>query len=77
MKKKKVFETEDYLGAVIVLENYLEGALADFEEGSIENDLCIEHSINALELLTFSMLGISSANDYRKRYEKAKAERRD
>ena len=75
MKKRTTFETEDYLGAKIVLENYLDGALADYEDGDVDNDLFIEQSINALELLQGTML-CGTAQDYRKRLNKAREQRK-
>lgn len=71
MKKRVTIDTDNYTGACYVLENYLDGALADYEDGQVENGLIIEESINALELLRFSMYGYSAV-DYRRRFEKAK-----
>ena len=71
MKKKVTFDTDNYFGAICVLENYLDGALADYEDGQVENDYLIEQSINALELMGISMFGYYG-NEYRERYEKAK-----
>ena len=39
---------KDYHGAYIVLDNFLEGAVADYENGEIENASLIEECIQAL-----------------------------
>ena len=74
MIKKVKFDTDDYYGAICVLENYLDGALADYECDQVENDLLIEHSINAIELLELSLFGYGLSREYRERYEKKKKE---
>ena len=75
MKKTRTFETTNYWGAMAILTNYLDGAIADYENGSVDNDLLIEHSINALELLEATILG-GSAQEYRKRLNKAREQRK-
>ena len=47
-KKVKI---DDCGYAIPVLINYLEGAIADFEENMLETDCCIWGSINTLYLL--------------------------
>ena len=75
MKKTRTFETTNYWGAMAILTNYLDGAIADYENGSVDNDLLIEHSINALELLEATILG-GSAQEYRKQLNKAREQRK-
>ena len=41
----------NYKGASIILENYLDGAIADYENGDVENDEVIMSSIFALSEL--------------------------
>ena len=71
MVVRRQFDTRDYEGAVGVLENYLDGALADFENGDVDNYYLIDHSINTLELIQESVMGFSVARDYRNRFVKA------
>ena len=47
MKGKEV----DYIGAIAVLENFLDGAVTDYELGNVENDSIIWSCINALKKL--------------------------
>ena len=75
MKKRTTFETTNYWGAMAILTNYLDGAIADYEDGDVDNDLFIEQSINALELLQGTML-CGTAQDYRKRLNKAREQRK-
>lgn len=58
---------ENCIGACIVLENYLDGAIADYEYGDVENVSVIDDCINALRLL-----GDSSCKDYKERVDKVK-----
>lgn len=57
----------NYKGASIILENYLDGAIADYENGDVENDDVIMSSIFAL-----SELGDSSWIHYYNRMNKIK-----
>ena len=66
MKEKKK-QYQDFTGAIIVMENFLDGALYDYEDGLIDNTILIEGCINALEVL-----GDYSAFEYRQRFESAK-----
>ena len=77
MKKKVIFDTDELYGAVSVLENYLDGALADYENGDVDKDcdMLINDSIKALKLLQDNILGFSPADDYSKRYQEAKKKR--
>ena len=43
MKKVK-----HYYGAIAVLENFLDGAIADWEDGTIENTFLIKNCIEAI-----------------------------
>lgn len=49
--KRKFLELQDYSGAISVMENYLEGAVADYENGDVENDYLIESCINTIKLI--------------------------
>lgn len=42
---------DEHIGAIIVLENYLDGAMADYEDGQVENTMIIESCIDVLRLL--------------------------
>lgn len=79
MKVKRSFDTDNYGGACMVLTNYLDGALADYENGNIDDDCttCIEHSINALELMSVSIFGVGTYDEYRERFNKAKLKRKN
>lgn len=73
---KKRIELEDYAGAIDVMENYLDGALADFENGDVENTYLMECCINTIKLiysLTEPFLLYGSVNDYEERLKDAKA----
>ena len=54
------------IGACIVLCNYLDGAVADYENGDVDNILLIEDCI-----ATLKMLGDVSWLHYSKRMDKA------
>ena len=69
------------LGAIAVLENYLDGALADFENGQIDDDMtCVlEDSIYVNKILNIILTKgwkALSGDEYEERYLKAKAERK-
>ena len=67
MKKLKLTR-RDYTGALIVLENFLDGALADYENGMIDNDALIEDCIEAI----YQLGGYN--DEYKKRYMEKKYE---
>lgn len=78
MAKKKDINLDDYYGAICVLENYLYGAIADYENGDVENDSLIWDSIRTIELiysLTEPILLLGEVRDYRERMEAAKEKR--
>lgn len=71
---KKYLDIDDFNGAICVMENYLDGALADYEDGQVENDNLIVGCLNAMELIyaqcnPWLLFGLK---DYKERYEKAK-----
>ncbi len=71
---KSKLKTENYLGAIAVLENYLDGAIADYENGDVENDSLIQDSIETIKLiyaLTNPIL-LYSVKEYEERMKKAK-----
>jgi len=66
------------LGAIAVLENYLDGALADYENNQIEETCCLEDSIYVNKILNIILTHgwkALSGDDYEERYLKAKAKR--
>ena len=68
IEKKKVTQ-KDCEGAKIILINFLDGAIADFEENMIDNDFLINGCINTLYILGDT----AEADDYEKRMNKARA----
>ena len=42
---------ENYIGAIVVLENFLDGAVADYESGNVEDNETIWSCINAIKKL--------------------------
>ena len=75
MKKAKL-NYEDYTGAVVVMENYMDGALADFENGDVEDPYFIECCINTIKLiysLVEPLLLLSNIREYEERLNNAKA----
>lgn len=74
---RKRLELEDYNGAICVMENYLDGALADYENGDVENDYLIDSCIKTIELIyaNTNPILLYASRDYRERFEKAKAKR--
>ena len=74
MLKRVTFDTDKMLGARVVLTNYLDGALNDFEEGWTDSCV-IEDSINALLLLGDSIVGINVYSDYKEKFDAIKANR--
>lgn len=59
-------------GAMIVLCNFLDGAVADYEEGWLENLSLIEDCINTLKLLG----DFTGYQEYKERITKAKEKRK-
>lgn len=57
--------------ASIVLENYLDGAVSDYENGCLDNSEIIDGCINTLYLIG----DFGSAMDYEKRMKEAKQQR--
>lgn len=49
--KKQQLKLEDFDGALAVMDNYLFGAIADYENGDVENTNCIEGCIHAMKLI--------------------------
>lgn len=73
---KKQIDYEKYAGAVDVMENYLIGALADFENGDVENTYLIECCINTMKLiysLANPWLLYGDVKEYEERFNNAKA----
>ena len=72
---KKYLDIDDYNGAICVMENYLDGALADYEQGQVDNDYLIVCCINTIKLIYSQCnpwLLLGSIKDYQERYEQAK-----
>ncbi len=64
-------DKEKVTGAIVVLENYLDGAISDFENGDVENTAIIEDCIYAHRILDLVLTGgwISLENDkYEERF---------
>ena len=75
MAKRKYLDITDYRGAMCVLENFLEGALADYERGDVENDYLIDSCIKTMKLIyanTQPLLLYGEVSDYEQRYLTAK-----
>ena len=75
MAKRKYLDITDYRGAMCVLENYLEGAIADYENGDVENDYLIDSCIKTMKLIysnTLPLLLYGEVSDYEQRYLTAK-----
>lgn len=64
-------------GALVVLENYLDGALADYENGDVEDNPIIEDSIYVHKLLknTLSPFNSLIKDEYEQKYLKIKGDR--
>lgn len=73
MKVKMTFDTDNLISPVIVLENYLEGALADFENGLVENANFIKEVIEGWEILSHPL--VVAYSDYKERFNKVVKER--
>ena len=74
-RKQKYLDYDDYFGAVAVMENFLDGAVADYEQGDVENTALIEGCINAIKLI-YAMCNpwlLLGGNEYEKRMNDAKA----
>ncbi len=66
------------LGAIAVLENYLDGAVADYEDDQIENVEFIEDCIyvrHVLELVSTKGFSSLVPDEYAERVQKAKERR--
>ena len=76
MKKKKEnsLKYEDFAGAICVMENYLDGAVADYEQGDVENDSLIWSCIETIKLIQglYNPWLLLGGNDYEERMNKAK-----
>jgi hypothetical protein len=75
MAKRRYLDIEDFNGAIAVMDNYLDGALADYEDGQVENDNLIVGCINTMRLIysqcnPWLLFGLKELEE---RYEKAKA----
>jgi len=74
MKTHKYLDIEEFNGAICVMENYLDGALPDYERGDVENSYLIESCLNAMALIysncnPWLLFGLK---ELRERFEKAK-----
>ena len=61
------------LGAIVVLENYIDGALADYEDGQVENTTCLEDSIyvhRVLEFIATHGFSLWAGDEYQERFDK-------
>lgn len=73
-------DKERVLGAIVVLENYLDGAVADYENGQIDDNdtTCLEDSIyvhKILDLVLTDGWKALSGDEYEERFLKAKKNR--
>lgn len=72
---KKYVDINNFTGAEIVLENYLDGALADYENGDVENYSIIEDCIFTLKFIYVNvqpLLLLGKVKEYEERFLKAK-----
>ena len=72
---KKYIDINNFTGAEIVLENYLDGALADYENGDVENYSIIEDCIFTLKFIYANvqpLLLLGKVKEYEERFLKAK-----
>ena len=71
---KQKLNINDYTGAIMILENYLDGAVADYENGDIENDYLIQSSIDTIKLIysLTSPLLLLRGIEYEERMDKAR-----
>jgi len=79
MRKQNYLDLEDYRGALCVLENYLDGAVADYEQGQVENDYLIECSIKTIKLI-YSLCNpwlLLGGLEYEERMKKAKEKQKE
>lgn len=77
MKYKVSIDNEKILGAIAVLENYLDGAVADYEDGQVENTGIISDCIYVHKILELILThGFSSleGDEYEIRFNKRKEE---
>lgn len=73
----KKINLEDYRGAIVILENYLDGAVSDYEYDTVDNDSLIWDSIRTIKLL-YSLVNpilLLGGNEYEERMLKAKSNR--
>jgi hypothetical protein len=71
---RKYLDLDDFRGAIAVMENYLDGALADYEDGQVENDNLIVGCLNTMRLI-YSQCNpwlLFGLKEYQERYENAK-----
>ena len=74
---KKNLNIDDFTGAIVLMENYLDGAVADYENGRIENTSIIDSCIETIKLiysLTEPIL-LLGGNEYEERMKIAKEKR--
>lgn len=79
-KMKKYLDISLFTGAEVVIENYLDGALADYENGDVENTSIIESCIYTLKFIyanTQPILLMGSIREYEERFERAKELKND
>ena len=50
MSKQKL-SINNFIGAIVLMENYLDGAVADYENGDIENTSIIDSCIETIKLI--------------------------
>lgn len=60
----------DYIGAIVILEDYLDGAVHDYEEGRVQDDRIIRSCIEAIKAL-----GGRCWREYQERLDKIPAEK--
>ena len=67
-------DSDRVIGALVVLENYLDGALADFEDDMVEDNTALEDSIYVHKILERAVSPFSCliGDEYEERYLKAK-----
>ena len=68
--KKFVIDEEKILGAIVVLENYLDGAVADYVNGDVDNVSILEDSIYFHKLLRYVLSPFSAlvGDEYEEKY---------
>lgn len=79
MGRKNYLNLDDYNGAICVMENFLDGALPDYEDGTVENDYLIESCIKTMKLI-YSVCNpwlLFGLKELEERFEKARASRKE